>query len=364
MIVATASLLACSESEILGGFVVVRHGQGVTCSAETNSCVQLVDGLQQEITAAPKSGSGVVSRLASQFPNGGLLISFEFPIDSDVVGSFYADIHPSRLPERSIIRYEEIQSGVPAFVSQRVRGRIELPGSEHCPCQDGRLELIFSSPGADQTWDTADDQRRVLTSAQYTQNGRYCRSGRVLPTNDQVEVELLSCPVPGANGQADPTVIIPELDRYPLEEVVVEDQGGCGGDEPDSAAGSGCEGDAGDPTPAPDAGCEGDTGGDCDGAQSGGCDGSSGGTSCNPDLDCAGAATASVGPAWRQQTEKSATRRGSCPLRRRAKPVPFGTTPILLACLLIVTVIRRRRPRAPLLRCGAQGGSRSSAQSP
>jgi hypothetical protein len=88
------------------------------------------------------------------------------------------------------------------FQSARATGRIELSADPACPCQTGRLELLFADPGLDGALGTADDRVRRLGSARLRLDGRpFCHGRAPLAIREELlVVGSRACPVKGGGG--------------------------------------------------------------------------------------------------------------------------------------------------------------------
>ena len=334
IVAGAAALLTCSEAPDEVTVQVRLYGQRVTCDAVAGEC-RAPGGAA--VAFEDHQVRGYVSRAASQYGAGGLYVHFQLPRPGGAVAVVELDV-PAGVGAGGkalspLLIYREYRGGVSVFDGASVWGVVEVPMDGSCPCQDGRLELVFRGRGSDGKLGTDDDQWRRLSMGRFGQAGG-CRRAQVreVRQGDGLLVDgLYSCPgsqhgggYQGGGGD------VYEEDLYytgcepPPDEQW--DEAGCEGDTSDSSWESeGCEGDSGGGDDWDTEGCGGDSGGGDD-WDTEGCGGDTGGG--GEDLSCEGDAYAAA--------PGSRNRRGGLRSRDLGFLMPVGIA-------MAITFRRRRR---------------------
>lgn len=141
-----------------------------------------------------------LSRSRSRFAPAGLLLEATVRRPSGARGTLRLDLpDPSAAQGASpVVSYgEQDAGGRVLFQSTRAAGRIELSADPGCPCQTGRLELLFVDPGPDGVLGGDDDRRRRLGSARIRVDDRpFCHARAAIPIReDLLVVGSRACPV-------------------------------------------------------------------------------------------------------------------------------------------------------------------------
>jgi len=312
--------LSCEELEPTGKTSVRIYDEAVVCHEHAGCLSQT----QTQVPSEDHNVAAYISRQASRYGDGGLYVYFEIRRTSGAVVLVELDV-PTTNRAGATARaphyiYREYKGGKKIFDATRVRGKVEVPISSTCPCQDGRLELEFTDLGPDKVHGTLDDRVRRLSRGYFGLISSSCRYARLTSIGQQkarVEVAGIGhCPgkssAPDNNSSSSGSsgyyyddhdhyvgcTGYPEDDDYYYEDT---DETGCGGDDTYQEEDySGCEGDSWDSGDSADfEGCEADSsdfgdGGGCEGDSadigSGGCEGDSS----SADMSCEGDAWAGV----------------------------------------------------------------------
>jgi len=340
MAAASLALLSCAEPSPEVMVAVRLYDEPVLCDATAGEC-RAPDG--SAVAFEDHRVLGVRSRAASQYGESGLYLHFQMPRPSGGVAVVELDVPAaagaswSSLAPRAI--YREYRGDRRVFDGATAWGVVEVPMDASCPCQDGRLELIFRGKGPDGIAGTVDDGYRRLSMGRFGGAGE-CRMARVKEVRKEAGLlvdGLYGCPSASNSGGSNTGggEDVYDEDLYytgcapPPDEAW--DEGGCEGDTSDDAwEEGGCEGDdsgggwdSGGGDDWEGEGCGGDTSGGGDSMDMGGCEGDSSADA----LSCEGDAHAAVG--------RSRARRG------RSSGAAGFLLPVSLA--LLITWRRRRR---------------------
>ena len=369
------SSVSCEELDTKGRVSLTLYDQAVICHQSTGLCLSQT---QTPVPAEEHRGSAYLSRVTSRYGPGGLYLYFEIRRASGAVAVMEIDApatnqagESNRLPSYV---YKEYLQGKQLFSSTRARGKLELPKSSSCRCQDGTMELEFIDSGPDRVLGTPDDLIRRISQGLFGLDATTCRLASL--TNIELHKQRVSvtavanCPARSQKGSSnssgsssssgghyhdhghDPYVGgcagYPEDDDGYVDEDLDDESAGCGGDDYPEEEPSGCEGDSwdsgdsyGENSSSSDEGCEGDS---TDYGDSGGCEGDSsdgwgdsgdgcGGDSSSADMDCEGdswAASASARPGPRRRRPAQWQR-------------AFGMVPPFIFLGLVHAFYRRRR---------------------
>ena len=302
--------LSCEELETEARVGVRIYDEAVICN-ENAGCLSLV---QSQVPSEDLNVSAYISRQASRFGPGGLYLYFEARRTSGAVALMEMDVPTTNSAGASVRTatyiYREYKGGKKVFDATSVRGKIEVPSSSTCRCQDGRLELQFTDHGPDGVLGTPDDRVRRLSRGYFgliSSSCRYARLTNIEQQKDRVEVAGIGhCPGKSSSSNTnssssgnssyyddDPYV---GCAGYPEDDYYYDDEAedtGCGGDDTYQEEDySGCEGDSWDSGDSSSTeGCEADStdfgdGGGCEGDSpdigSGGCEGDAPGA----DMSC------------------------------------------------------------------------------
>jgi hypothetical protein len=177
------------------------------CAPSTSSAPGIELALGDD-AAAPSEYHRVpirLSRSRSRFAPAGLLLEASVRRPSGARGKLVLDLpDPGAAQGASpVVSYgEQDAGGRVLFQSTRAAGRIELSADPGCPCQTGRLELLFVDPGPDGALGGGDDRRRRLGSARIRVDDRpFCHARASIPIReDLLVVGSRACPVAGRRG--------------------------------------------------------------------------------------------------------------------------------------------------------------------
>lgn len=293
-------LLGCEEPQSVRAVASFRlFDRPVRCDPASERCAT-ADGV-----AAPFEEHGLVrayiSAEASRFAPDGYYLYMELQRPGGQWAIVELDLpFTGQLDQPPVASYLEYQGAERVFQATRVQGQVELQGDQSCPCQDGRLELLFSGPGADGELGTADDRVRRLSRAVFGRGRGLCLQPRTAEVDLQRELDVLaldrctvSAPPPVSGHDPDPGY---DPGYYETDvgcaasDDPYYDEGGCEADTYDTGSeDSGCEGDTYD-SDYDSGGCEGDS--SSSSYDSGGCEGDSSASSSS----CEGDALAAAGP--------------------------------------------------------------------
>ncbi len=270
------------------------------------------DPARPEAVASPddpgRGGIAFLSRAASQFGGSGLYLYLELQRPGGVVGVLELDLPAAAGGAAPHAVYQELRGGVKLFSSGLRAGRVELPSSESCPCQDLRLELVFTDLGPDGIAGTDDDRTRRLSRGVVAASESFCLGPQLLSiaSPDTLEVGRTChapfAPAPSGGGGTSSGGGYVGGGYHESVEV------GCSGEPAYEQEDTGCDGSGGsDYDYDGSSGCDGDGLSDsssgCDGGDFGdsasGCDG--GGSSAS----CAGDAFAAVRPGPRRSPARA-----------------------------------------------------------
>ncbi len=315
--------LGCEQPDSKGMARVRIYDQPVICN-ENSGCLSLT---QTMAPSEDQTAGAFVSRMTSRFGAGGLYLYFELRRTSGAVALVELDVPTTSKAGASAAAphyvYLEYKDGKKVFDAHSVRGKVEVPASPSCACQDGRLELEFVDHGPDGVKGTLDDRVRRLSRGYFgllSSSCRYARLTNIEQQKQRVEVLGIShCPGKAKDSDTTPSsgssggyyddhdhyygcAGYPEEDEYYYDDT---EETGCGGDDTyQEDEYSGCEGDSWDSGDSSSSqGCEGDSW-DSGSSSGGGCEGDS----ASADMSCEGDAWAGVGakrrrrgpPQWQQ----------------------------------------------------------------
>jgi len=181
-----ALLLSCSAGEN-GRATVVIFDRPVVCVGSDAVQCALPDGAP--VTGELLEQQAFVSRSASQLGSAqGIYLFFEVTRPSGAVVTLELDAPTTASsPFAPIVSYREVLSGRTVFSSARATGRLELP-SESCPCQGGRLELLFTDAGPDGVPASSDDQVRLIHTGVFRPERERCLEAKGLGLGDTLVV--------------------------------------------------------------------------------------------------------------------------------------------------------------------------------
>lgn len=362
-VVLAGAALGCEQPDSDGMARVRIYDQPVICN-ENAGCLSPI---QTQVPAEDQTASAFVSRMTSRFGAGGLYLYFELRRTSGAVALVEVDVPTTNKAGAAATAphylYREYKDGKKVFDSNSVRGKVEVPTSPTCACQDGRLELEFVDHGPDGVKGTLDDRVRRLSRGYFgllSSSCRYARLTNIEQQKNRVEVLGIShcpgkakdtdtTPSSGGGGYYDDHDHYYGCAGYPEEDDSYYDETeetGCGGDDTyEDEEYSGCEGDSWDSgdSSSDSQGCEGDSW-DSGSSSDGGCEGdsfdsgSSSGGGCEG--DGASAASSCEGDAWAGVGSGKGRRKRPPPQWKQA----LGMVPPFLF-LAVVHVYFRRRGR-------------------
>jgi hypothetical protein len=318
---------AVAGANVPGTVELDLYEVAVTCPAATDEPCTGPEG--KPATPRRLVGTGFASRATSRFAGGGIRFYLELDRGDGTLLQLEIDAPPPGANQAPLISYAERGSG---YSSSIARGRVEVPESAACPCQDLLFELAFSEPGLDRTWGTVDDIARRLSRGRFYTGDRACRQ------SERFSTLALVVEVGSTSGCRDvPSTASTDSTGEEASSAVVDLGEGCGGETEPSDEEGGCgEGDGGGSS---DEGCEGDTTGSSGSASEGGCEGDGSGSSSPAGEGCSDSGSTAGGSAS-CDPEAHASRGGSA---RRGRAIGFL---LPLALLGAARAASRRRGRA------------------
>lgn len=357
----------CDREENKGTIGLTLYDEPVICHEQLGRCLSPT---QAAVPSESVTSQVYLSRAVSQYGLGGLYIYFELRRANGAVAVVELDVPTSSRAGGSAREpatlYKEFKDGKRVFHSTQARGRMELPASGACPCQDGLLELVFTDPGPDKVVGTPDDAVRRLSKGAFGLATTSCRYARLINVEHQASLEVIGlrhCPGAGSNSSSSSSggsagyyhddnwnpgcYGYPMADEDYRDDYQTEEEGGCGGDDSDYAEteDQGCEGDSWDSgDSSSDSGCEGDSGSSSDFGD--GCEGDTSSPSSNFGEGCGGDTSSSAdmsceGDSWAAAGKLRRKRRRPPPLWRQA----VGMLPPVIMLGLVHAFFRRRRRR-------------------
>ena len=175
MPVAILVLLAAGEARSSSGWVDLQlYDQTVSCDVQTELCYE--PGSDYILVPEDLKTSQVfISSNSSRYAPEGLYIYIEVWRPHGAVALVEVDV--STRGHGATLSYQEYKENTLVFRSGAATGTLEVPAdllnpaATVCPCRDGRLERLFIGPGPDKRLGTADDRRRRISRASYTERG-------------------------------------------------------------------------------------------------------------------------------------------------------------------------------------------------